>query len=274
MPSDPARRRLIEHVSFSLRDSVFLGCVLLTLTILAVAFSTYEQHNAYSDYCQASAHAKNEACRFDKPFMEMFFHDPTALFTGVLTFFTGLLFIATCGLWYMAVAQGRDLKVSVEAATKSADVAERVLTGVERPYLFAKIEGDPRLVQFILTDDFHRILFYIENFGKTPAIITFMKAELVIAHLNEAVEGYGFAGFEPTAHTVIAASDKTGLFEAPIKGITQVDSMSLIAGTKRLVLHGEVSYIDMLGTPHETDFCFEYRRGKGMAMSAEGNSHT
>lgn len=141
---------------FDLRNQLFLATAILTMVIVALAFSMHQDHEAYTAYCQASAHAQEEGCKLQgAPFVARFLNDPTALFTGVLTLFTGLLFLATCGLWYMAAAQARDMKESISAARQSADAAIRQLTHVERPYLFifnlSPFQADPETAELFVT---------------------------------------------------------------------------------------------------------------------------
>ena len=121
--------------------------------------------------------------------------DPITFFTLVLAISTVLLWRDTNGLRRLAAKQSEDMerslqigKIAAEAARKSADVAERSLELLERPFLFIS-ELSP------VADPLGNnkcIWFSLQNYGRFPAIIGFAKIVARITTISEASKEFGF----------------------------------------------------------------------------------
>jgi hypothetical protein len=93
-----------------------------------------------------------------------------ARYTKWLFYSTALLTGVTAGLVIVGFFQVRDAKATIEAAKKSADVAERALTGLERPWLFIeKVRIERRDPPPVPNSWF--ISFVWKNVGRAPAIV-------------------------------------------------------------------------------------------------------
>lgn len=115
-----------------------------------------------------------------------------AVFTALLTFVTYRLVSSTNKLWEAgerqielarktATAQSHDMQDSITAANRSAAAAERALTDLERPWLFAfGIKAVPinQLGEWTVE-------FTVANFGKMPAIIEHARIGFVISDRAE-----------------------------------------------------------------------------------------
>lgn len=206
-----------------------------------------------------------EAAVEKKGLIERTFEDPVALFTAVLTFFTGLLFVATCGLWYMAVRQARDMKdsiavnkVSADAAKKSADVGERALTHLERPYLFLTYErpdfssvGDGAMS--------FRVRFKFKNYGRTPAIIRHVCADVGrFERLPETLTYDAADSIFEMREMVVGPTDETEEFRRKIFALERDEANAVQAGKSFICLYGTLSYDDVFETRHGSEFCWIY----------------
>ena len=104
--------------------------------------------------------------------------------TGDLALYTWRLFLATAGLVFatsglvvVGFRQIRDAKEAIAAAVKSANVAERALTELERPFVYGGV-SEPGLR--VVPSSHKRgselgrgvLELSIYNFGRTPAILT------------------------------------------------------------------------------------------------------
>jgi hypothetical protein len=95
-----------------------------------------------------------------------------ATYTKALFIATGILALITAGLVVVGFFQVRDAKAAIAAAVKSANVAERALTDLERPYLFILDYN------WLLVDAAKEIgaetgwAYIVANVGKLPAVIT------------------------------------------------------------------------------------------------------
>jgi hypothetical protein len=108
------------------------------------------------------------------------------IFTGILAFRTTGLYRETAALRQVAKQQRGDLLRSIqasesaaEAAKKAADISEQALTVLERPYLFIDepiISRDHPVTQM----PHEEVRYFFTNYGKTPAIVRFMEADIRI----------------------------------------------------------------------------------------------
>ena len=117
-------------------------------------------------------------------FWEKTSDDPVAYFTLWLVGFTGVLAVSTIGLWIVtwraSVAQARDMKASIAASEKAADIARDAMIAGERAFVFATghtpfWELDPA------TNLYHwRFRPTWQNSGDTPTTRMTMHSECVV----------------------------------------------------------------------------------------------
>ncbi|WP_454649276.1 hypothetical protein [Bradyrhizobium liaoningense] len=153
----------------------------------ANALTDAEKQKCYEAADQA--HRKTEEC---KTFWERTTTDPVAFFTLVLAISTIGLWVATILLYRAgekqsrharrsAAIQTRDMQASIAAANRSAAAAERALTDLERPWLFAY---GIRTVPINQLGEW-AVEFTVANFGKMPAIIEHARIGFVISDRGE-----------------------------------------------------------------------------------------
>lgn len=123
-------------------------------------------------------------------------NDPIAIFTFVLAISTVLLWLDTNGLRRQAAKQSEDMeqslkigKIAAEAANKSAEVAEKSLERLERPFLFIY---DLTPVDVAPLANNKCIWFTLQNYGRFPAIIGLAKIVARITTNSEASKEMGF----------------------------------------------------------------------------------
>jgi hypothetical protein len=93
-----------------------------------------------------------------------------AIFTIVLAYKTAGLFNETARLRSAADQQASDMKASIAAAVRSADISERALTELEAPFTAIKIIDTGLIRKTTETGhDFAILKFSITNDGRTPA---------------------------------------------------------------------------------------------------------
>jgi hypothetical protein len=172
----------------------------------------------------------------------MLWLDSLAVWTFVLN--VGLT-VSTIGLW--------------TANNRSARIAQRALTDLERPWVFitdASPEGvfqDPSYVE-------------IEkgNFGRQTAIVKGLRAgyrvsssEITVASLAEIKTPQ--RDLEELSNLVVAGPDKR--YTSKIRFPTYppgVIPMGIAGGSYNYVLKGVILYKGPTETPYETAFCFRY----------------
>lgn len=108
-----------------------------------------------------------------------------AAFTGMLFLATLGLMIATLGLWSLGFRQSEDMrhaiaifKQSADAAKQSAEIASQSFTKIERPYVFPS--NVSRLLPPTEKIGQIHIEFTLSNFGRTPALVNDLSAELFV----------------------------------------------------------------------------------------------
>jgi hypothetical protein len=128
---------------------------------------------------------KNDNTNFSRIWQRTF-DDPVAFYTLWLTAFTGVLCVATIGLYHAARGQSHDIKSSIniaensaKAAEKSADIAERALVSTERAFLYFENPSYDRIV-----NDQNQVVgwyfvFSCKNSGATPALEAEIRANCV-----------------------------------------------------------------------------------------------
>jgi hypothetical protein len=207
----------------------------------APAADTAPQPNAGSEHGGSQNRPVEE-----KGFWDRVIGDPVALFTAILTAFTGVLAISTLLLWWHTWG-------AAAAAQKAANVAESALLDLERPYMFLLFEGlvtssnPPEKTMIPI------VQFRFKNYGKTPAIIASIKCGFEV-------------GAEPPAERpmidlpmrwerVISSEKTTDLFELsitpPMTGQVREDYLQR---RTTLWLYGKITYRSIFNRDHETEF--------------------
>ena len=155
---------------------------------------------------------------------------------------------------------------AAEAATRQADIAETALKGLERPYVFVQIDATKVLISVQVAGDSLRaggksknpiIDYTIENFGRTPAIITSISAELAL--WREPAPDYRyFPNVFMENDFVLAVRDPrkkelTATLKQNLDGFER-----LLRGEVFYWFIGRVDYEDAAGEPYFTEFCWCY----------------
>jgi hypothetical protein len=229
---------------------------------------------------------RNEKGEQKSPWIEQLFDKPTdfllVVFNGLLMLFTGLLFYATVGLRKetkrlsdAADVQKADTadslviaRAAAEAAKKSAKVAEDALTVLEKPYLFIdrKIKLQGGNIQNIKTTLHMQTInrrhfcvdYFIANYGRTPAIIKSIFANLVVANgIPEDRIIHGTPSIPPSI--AVVQGEPNGPLMCFCKDEITFNILDdIIAEQKYLFFFGEVSYKDVFSHEYTTGFGWIY----------------
>jgi hypothetical protein len=188
----------------------------------------------------------------DRPFAP----DWTAIFTSVLA-------ISTIGLWLVTL--------------KSARIAERALTQLERPHLRFTPQGHT-LKQFwseILREDSGairantEILFVFKNYGKYPAYMTNLHFSIVIQTEPPALEG---ATLQPLEGDLIIAPDsETVKHMAGAHGTYELHERQNMRA-EHIWLVGKLVYGNVvgIGNDFETEFLWRFNPETGNLVRFDG----
>ena len=188
-----------------------------------------------------------------KKWLIKFIEDPVATFTGFLFVATVLLWIATKNLW--------------KDAKRSADVAFMSSMPILSPLI---VPTHTNLHPLYFQDRFQsHIAFVFENFGKTPAIIREVRADIFLCELDAFpkvnFDELPYIGYEP-----IIPPDSRG--ENAMMGVaecnrefqlTEAEFKELLAEAtekyRRMAFIGKVIYDDFTGMRHTRRFCVKLR---------------
>jgi hypothetical protein len=211
---------------------------------------------------------------------------------------------ATEKLWKAAQKQGKDLEVSIAAAVRSADAAEKAaktLQDSDRPYIFVEVTGDiqkeirPAETAYIDARGAVRIrekgqiaasAFWacrgecsLKNDGKTPAILTNIIAKLWWGNLTDTPPSIDepIDDSIPRGGTVIDAG-QTKPFPVG-REMDESEARNIEGANRRLFCYGWIGYEDIFRVRHFTKFCWEFQnrvseRGFFLSPSKELNDYT
>ena len=144
-------------------------------------------------------------------------------------------------------------KIIATAAQKSAEVAEKALTAIERPIAVinhwqptAEMDGD-KVVAWIITPVF-------ENVGNMPGI-NFISQTNAAGRSTAFPDDYAFADFaaNPKARVPTVIGPKQTLNLSDIR-LTADYMAEVAAKTSNLIIYGWVEYDDFLEKRHRTEF--------------------
>jgi hypothetical protein len=187
--------------------------------------------------------------------------------SGALTFILGLLVLGV--YWRQTTLMSGQLEAATtaaKAASKAADVAEEALRVGERPYMLAAPVRD--VLDYAITNanpinlaepftGQPYVTFGITNYGKTPAILREVGANLKISAALP-TRGY-FSKVLPRASTVIPTGRSVGEINCEANNWDADAHRAAIAnGQQHFWLVGELRYDDVFGNVTVAGFCYRY----------------
>jgi len=167
-------------------------------------------------------------------------------------------------------------------AKRSADAdndALKEIRAIERPFPYAAIDFDTvkDALKFAVdapdTDSTRAIVsFCIKNYGKTPAIILNVAAEVAVQRTTPYARDR--RDDFPVSETVIGPGDESKPMNCKMSEfITCEDHFAMQRGESRLLFTGWITYRDIRGESDTTPFGWEYdiHRGKWMTLENQAN---
>lgn len=189
----------------------------------------------------------------EKGWFYKFIEDPIATFTGLLFVATVLLWLATRSLW--------------KDAKRSSDVAFVASMPILSPLI---VPEHTNLHPVIYYDRFRsHVAFVFENFGKTPAMIREVRADIFLCE-EDAFPKVDFGELPYIGYEPIVAGESRG--EKALIGVaecnrdfelTETEFKELLAEAtgkyRRMAFIGQVVYDDFVGIRHTRRFCVKTR---------------
>jgi hypothetical protein len=225
---------------------ILLGA-LLAVAIFAMGFVTASSFRYPPD--NSGAHAAEQMSPKGSA------DDRLANYMLALDVLNVFLVLSTIGLWF--------------ATRRSAKVAERALTELERPFVGIEIKDNGvrfdrnTSVDSIVEENERNLIFQFANYGRTPATITEMLDRIEVCRPNELpavidqnVTGNAF----PFGVIVGADRSSTGSTRTPSEGIDQNTWMTFTHGDNELFLIGFVRFRDIFDRRHITGFCLRFNK--------------
>jgi hypothetical protein len=175
-----------------------------------------------------------------------------ALAAIVSAFFAIVLTGSTIGLWIVT-------RTAANAAKISADIAKRTLTELERPYIFVDI---PKFIPSPIEGRPHNVQYILKNYGRTPAIVRWLKASALAESQKNPVWGEIFNGqivfksgdekeIQPNVRSPLPYPNTTAIGEPPV------------------LLVIEITYSDVFDYIHVNDFTFFESGGSFHAIAGK-----
>ena len=191
-------------------------------------------------------------------FRSWFDHDTITTLAIVATaVFTGTLWRATDRLWRISQIHARHGRKAADAATKSANMAERTLIITQRPFLhltkfdvLAMRGPDNRVRRW-------RIVIEFDNYGQTPAIEVKAGGGIEIIKKGDPEEIDFSLGEHPSGGDLsLTIGPRTGGSIPPVY-VTVEQAQQLANGEITIFICGIIEYRDGFeGTPmHHTGIC-------------------
>jgi hypothetical protein len=179
--------------------------------------------------------------------------DRIARYTFWLAILTGALSVSTLLLW--------------RVTKKSAEIAERALTELERPFVGIEIENTGFTVKDAKTDPYvmldRDLTFKFANYGRTPATITEMFDKFYVCEPGEMPPPVSpTQGNKFPFGVIIGANERSASStRSPSKGIDPNLWQTFSTGENALFLIGFVRFQDIFGKFHVTGFCLKFNKG-------------
>lgn len=184
-----------------------------------------------------------------------------ALFTLALTVSTGLLWL--------------DTRKSANAALKAANVAERALIELERPYIFVDVSNtkitttpsgpyDPTtgsVDESIKTTTCSDVTICFYNYGRTPATITRLEYHFLPVPADgicEYIDHREVGGTELPIGSVSAPGHPHSEIGRPFANFSEGEKTGVATCVKSLWLVGFARYVDFFGRNHITGFSYVF----------------
>jgi hypothetical protein len=195
--------------------------------------------------------------------------DPVAFYTFILGIFTALLAIVSATQIVFLVRTDKITRVSARAAQQSADA----LPAIERAYVFLHVNSARHRLKpietmgpapRILPVESLNIHFHFINHGKTPAVLTELRAGVKRQADDLPPDAWTQLSTANLSMNVVAGGDtfpKDGYRVADREPITDTDGDAILEGKLFAYFFGRVAYQDVFGTDHVTQFCWRLDRG-------------
>ena len=199
----------------------------------------------------------------------------TALSTLLIAFFTFTLWRVMRRLGKAGERQFGLMQRAVNAAAnaaaaadKQAEVAERSLEDLERPYIFAS-----RLEFVIATDEISgpHFLLGLTNYGRTPAIMKSFWVELLMKNQIDNQKDDIIAEWNQPISQVIAAGGVCDNMRLPSRVVTEGTIGEIWRGSLEANVSLRLSYDDVFGQEREESFSYVYLPSASMFVRNEGN---
>jgi hypothetical protein len=255
--------RCLVRVRRTWRDLIFRAIVFLALALVAFSFSWHDTDHKQENNSRDNAENRGERAE-----------ERLADYTLWLDWATFGLFASTVGLWIVtwrsSVSQSKGTQRSLaiasraaDAAHKSADVAERALRDLERPYVVVK---DVRVVNILEIPGREQTRIALEidisNLGRTPAIINQINIE-IWPHQPNAPRRKPFSENSRSDATVVSiaigASDMITIPSRPMwwRGGRELDN--IIQNIEHDIVTIVLTYEDLFGWMNADKFRFYFR---------------
>jgi hypothetical protein len=194
------------------------------------------------------------------------------IFTGALAVYTGRLWYATAGLWESAQEQSRDMQKSLAIAKTSATAAEAsaaVLPIIEGAYVFPDIianhvaESLSAFEQSEVRTNRLIVEFQIKNFGRTPALIQTVDADLLHPDSLTSLRSSDADPRKTVKKTILGAGEPTERLQTEIADFSRDEAIQIRNGQTRLLFTGRIFYFDVWGQRWAFFFDWEYSPSQG-----------
>ena len=173
---------------------------------------------------------------------------------GITALFTVVLSVSTIFLW--------------KVTAKSANVAERALTELERAFLFFTEVTDagfqPNIDGISIDIRAGGLKYRLANHGKTPAVLTEILAKDVLLDwgpvltLPDPIDPLREEGQRLPGGIGIGYGESREMpYDLPIV-VRPLDYMGIVTRAKHLFFMGYVRYVDIFKKRHRTGFCLIY----------------
>jgi hypothetical protein len=190
-----------------------------------------------------------------------------AFFTVVLAVKTAGLFVETAGLRTAADQQAADMKASIAAAIRSADISERALTELEAPFTAIKII-DTGLIKKTaeIGHDFAILKFSITNDGRTPARLIELVDKTILVEIeggNPPPMNLGFRSRNTMPYGVISPPNSESqpfTQHLMMNHMNELAADTLILKNKALFFYGFVRYETIFKQSYRMGFCYFFDR--------------
>jgi len=228
---------------------------------------TERQKQECYDAAKKSA-TKAEEC---KTFWEKTTSDPVSLFTFILALTTGGLWIATIGLYLAGEKQIAVANKTADAAKEAAVAAEKsanALPIIEGAYLFPDIIIDhvadslSAFEQSQVKTNRLIIEFQVKNFGRTPALIQSVHANLIHP---DSINGRAFDNDhrKTVRKTILGSGEPTERLQTEIADFSREEAAHIKSGQSQLYFTGKIFYFDIWGQRWALFFDWEFSPSQG-----------